>query len=91
MERIQRSLFALIADIAEETYAKGSSMAAERLMERLEGGGWFFPGSREIVARQLVSAALHEAEVLDDAALCEAVSSTFTDENGWPLLMRKEA
>ena len=64
MERIQRSLFALIADIAEETYAKGSSMAAERLMERLEGGGWFFPGSREVVARQLVSAALHEAEFL---------------------------
>lgn len=91
MERIQRSLFALIADIAEETYAKGASMAAERLMERLEGGGWFFPGNRETVARQLLSAALHEAEVLDDAALCEAISSSFTDEAGWPLLMRKEA
>lgn len=91
MERIQRSLFALIADIAEETYVKRASMTAERLMERLEGGGWFFPGSREVVARQLVSAALHEAVALDDAPLCEALSSAFTDAGGWPLLMRKDA
>lgn len=90
MESISRHLFNLLADIAEDAFRDGRTLTPEALMERLEEAGFLFLGNGERIAMQLVSSALRMAFSLDDGALSEAFSSSFTDSRGWSLLVRRE-
>ena len=84
------SLLSSIAEIANELSAKRKTMTGTGLVERLEKRGFSFMGEPSIIAYQLVRNAAILAARMNNDALVVAITSSFTDDEGWPLLVETE-
>lgn len=84
------SLLSSIAEIAEELSAKQKTLSGTGLVERLEKKGFSFMGEPSIIAYQLIRNAAVIAASINDDELVVAITSSFTDDEGWPLLIETE-
>ena len=84
------SLLNSIAEIAKELSAKRMTMSGTGLVEELENRGFSFMGEPSIITYQLVRNAAIIAARINDDELVVAITSSFTDDDGWPLLVETE-
>ena len=84
------SLLNSIAEIANELSAKRKTMSGTGLVERLEKRGFSFMGEPSIIAYQLIRNAAIIAARMNYDELVVAIISSFTDDEGWPLLVETE-
>ena len=84
------SLLNSIAEIANELSAKRKTMSGTGLVERLEKRGFSFMGEPSVIAYQLVRNAAIIAARMNYDALVVAITSSFTDDEGWPLMVETE-
>ena len=84
------SLLSAIAEIAEELSARRMTMSGTGLVGKLEKRGFSFMGEPSVITYQLVRNAAIIAARMNYDSLVVAITSSFTDDDGWPLLVETE-
>ena len=86
---IRTRIFPIIADLAETAYQNNACISSAALMSSLEEQGLACLGNPDRIARQIIQASHAMAEAMEDSSLMDAIASSFTDKDGWPLLVEE--
>ena len=90
LDNIESMAYDYICRKANELYEKASVMTAPQLIKGLEKQGIHTIGNSERKARSMIRASLDAAMEQEEFDLVEKIASSFTSENGWPILTYAE-
>ena len=87
---IESMVYNYICRKSNELYEQSAVMTAPQLINALEKHGIHTIGNSERIAKSMVRASLDAAMEREEFDLVEKIASSFTTENGWPILTYAE-